>query len=156
MVTKPSWSNPYHVPKYWMIFSLLKLVHLRRTTIWCLHIFPCNTYSHVQQTYLVKGSGTLYVIFGCCWLCTIHAWLVFFESSIPWVTLVWRINVAFSTLVFTMCSTTLFFMNPHFFILAMCMWCLATVVMNLHTNQSIHRPRNPFVSKENQHFNAPW
>ncbi len=29
------------------------------------------------------------------------------------------INVAFSTLVFTMHSTTLFFINPHFFILAM-------------------------------------
>ncbi len=91
----------------------MKLIHVRRTT-WRLHKFSCNAHSHVQQTYLVKGSGNLYVIFGCSWLCTIHAWLVSFKSFIPWVTLPWGINVAFSTLAFTMCSTTLFFINPHF------------------------------------------
>jgi hypothetical protein len=37
-----------------------------------------------------------------------------FKSFIPWVTLAWGINVAFSTFVFTMCSITLFFINPRF------------------------------------------
>ncbi len=44
-----------------------------------------------------------------------------FESSIPWVTWVWRINVAFSMFVFTMHSTTLFLMNLCFFISIVCM-----------------------------------
>ncbi len=43
----------------------------------------------------MKGSGTLYVIFRCCWLHTIHAWLVLLESSISWVMWVWEINVRF-------------------------------------------------------------
>ncbi len=93
----------------------------KKMATWCLHKFPHNAHSHVQQTYLVKGNGTLYVIFWCYWLCTIHAWLILFESSIPWVTLVLGINVAFSTLVFIMRSITLFFMNPCFFIFTMCM-----------------------------------
>jgi hypothetical protein len=97
-----------------MIFSLVRLVHVRKMTTWCLHKFPHNTHSHVLQTYFVKKIQTLYVIFGCCWLCTMHALLVLFKSSIPWVTFVQRINVAFSTLVFTMRSITLIFMNPHF------------------------------------------
>jgi hypothetical protein len=59
----------------------VRSVHVKRTTTWCLHKFPCNAHSHVQQTYLVKRSGTLYVIFRCCWFCTIYAWLVSFESS---------------------------------------------------------------------------
>ncbi len=93
----------------------------KKMATWCLHKFPHNTHSHVQQAYLVKGNGTLYVIFGCCWFHTIHAWLVSFKSSIPWATLMWRINVAFSTLVFAMRSITLFLMNPCFFISTMCM-----------------------------------
>jgi hypothetical protein len=52
----------------------------------------------------------------CCWLCIILTWPILLESSIPWVTRVRGINVAFSTLVFTMHSTTLFLINPHFFI----------------------------------------
>jgi hypothetical protein len=97
-----------------MIFSLMKSIHVKRTTTWCLHKFPCNAHSHVQQTYLVKGSGTLYVILKCCYFCTIYTWLFSFESSIWWVIWVWRINVAFSTLNFIMCSTTLFFISPFF------------------------------------------
>jgi hypothetical protein len=55
-----------------------------------------------------------------------------------------------------MCSITLFLINSHFFISTMYMYCLATIVMNLHTNKSIHRPQSPFISKEDQCFNAPW
>ncbi len=90
----------------------MKLVHVKRMTTWCLHKFPHNAYSHVQQTYLVKGSGTLYVIFGCCWFHTIHAWLVLFESFISWVICVWGINMTFSIFAFTMCFTTFFFYKP--------------------------------------------
>jgi hypothetical protein len=115
MVAKLPRSDPYHVPQYWMIFYLVRSIHVKKMATWCLHKFPRNAHSHVQQTYLVKGSGTLYAIFQCCWLRTIHAWLVSFKSSIPWVTLVWGINVAFSTLVFTMRSTTFFFYEPMFF-----------------------------------------
>ncbi len=103
------------------IYFLVKSVHVRKMATWCLHKFPFNAHSHVQQAYLVKRSGTLYVIFGCCWLCTIHPWPISFKSSIPWVTLVGRINVAFSTLIFTIRSITLFLMNPHFFISVVCM-----------------------------------
>jgi len=132
-----------------MIYILVKLVHVRITT-WCLHKFPCNAHSHVQQTYLVKGSGTLYVIFGCCWLHTIHAWLVSFESSIPWVTWVWRINVAFSMFTFTMRSTTLFFINPSFFIST----CACSVLQLLlwistPTNQSANLEAPLFPKKTN-------
>jgi len=35
-------------------------------------------------------------------------------------------------------------------------YCLATIVVSLHTNQLTHWPRSPFVSKEDQCFNAPW
>jgi len=63
-------SIPYLI--YWMIFFLVRLLHVRITTTWCLHKFPCNVHSHVQQAYLVKGNGTSYVIFGCCWLRAIH------------------------------------------------------------------------------------
>ncbi len=92
MATKPQQSYPYHVPQYWMIFSLVKLVHVWKMATWCLHKFPCNAHSQVQQAYLVKGNGTSYVIFGCCWLRTIHAWPISFESFIPLVTLVWGIK----------------------------------------------------------------
>jgi hypothetical protein len=115
MVAKPPWSYPYHVPQYWMVYFLVRLVHVKRTTTWCLHKFPHNAHSHVQQEYLVKGNGTLYVIFECCWLHTIHAWPISFKSFITRVTWVWGINVAFSTLTFTMCSTTLFLINSCFF-----------------------------------------
>jgi hypothetical protein len=69
--------------------------------------------------------------------------------------LVWRINVAFSMLVFTMRSTTLFLMNPHFFILVMCMWCLVTVVVSLHTNQLIHWPWSLFCFQIELMFQCP-
>ncbi len=59
MVAKPPWLDPYHVAQYWIIFPLVKLIHVRRITTWCLHKFPCNTYSNVQQKYLVKGKKTL-------------------------------------------------------------------------------------------------
>jgi hypothetical protein len=36
MVTKPPWLDPYHVPQYWMIFSLLKSIHVRR---WQLGVY---------------------------------------------------------------------------------------------------------------------
>jgi hypothetical protein len=121
VATKPPWSDPYHVPQYWMIFFLMRLIHVRRMATWCLHKFPCNAHSHVQQTYLVKGNGTLYIIFRCCLFCTIHAWPISFESSISWVIWVWRINVGFSMLIFTICFTTLFLINQCFFILTMCM-----------------------------------
>jgi hypothetical protein len=107
---------------------------------WCLHKFPCNAHSYVQQACLVKGSGTLYVVLRCCWLCTIHAWLVSFESYLPWVIWVSGINVAFSKLIFTMCSTALFFINPHFFILVVyvmsCNYCC----------EFPHQPINPPIS----------
>ncbi len=48
-----------------------------------------------------------------------------------------RDQCAFSMFIFTMCSTILFFMNLHFFISVVCMWCLTTVVVSLHINQSI-------------------
>ncbi len=122
MATKPPWLDPYHVPQYWMIFLKMKLVHVRRMTTWCLHKFPCNAHSHVQQAYLVKASGTLYVIFECYWFHTIHTWTVLFESFISWVIWMWGINVTFSMFIFTMCSTTLFFINLH-------VWCVTQFTM---------------------------
>jgi hypothetical protein len=54
MVAKPPRLDPYHVPQYWMIYFLMKSIHVRRMATWCLHKFPCNTHSHVQQAYLER------------------------------------------------------------------------------------------------------
>jgi hypothetical protein len=38
---------------------LVRSVHVRKMATWCLHKFPQNTHSHVQQKYLVRGSETV-------------------------------------------------------------------------------------------------
>jgi hypothetical protein len=97
--------DPYHVPQYWIIFFLMRSIHVRRTT-WCLYKFPCNTHSHVQQTYLVKGNvchiWMLLALYHSCMASFV--WIIYFIGV--WVTWVWGINVAFLTFAFTMCSKT--------------------------------------------------
>jgi hypothetical protein len=154
MVAKPSRSYPYHVPQYWMIYFLMKLIHVETTTTWCLHKFPRNAHSHVQQAYLVKGNGTLYVILKCYWLRTIHAWLIFFKSSIPWVT--WDqcglLNAHFHNVFHNF-----IFYKPTFLHFSRVLVMFYNHCCEfLDINQLIYQPWSPFVSKENQHFNAPW
>jgi hypothetical protein len=98
----------------------MRSIHVRRTT-WCLYKFPCNTHSHVQQTCLVKGNvchiWMLLALYHPCMASFVR--IIYFIGD--WVTWVWVINVAFLTFAFTMCSTTLFFINLCLFISAMCM-----------------------------------
>jgi hypothetical protein len=121
MATKLPQLYPYHVSQYWMIFYLVWSIHVKKknnlmfTQVSTQHPFICATNT------LGERNWDLYVIFEWCWLHTIHAWPTSFESSIPRLTWVWKINVAFSMLTFTMCSITLFLINLCFFILTIYM-----------------------------------
>jgi hypothetical protein len=93
MVTKPWWSIIIND------ILLVTLMTMRIIKIWCLQRFPPKAHSHVQSKYSInehlRSKDHLFLKKG-------------------WDTCVNGINVSFSALVLTICSTTFFFMNLFF------------------------------------------
>ncbi len=92
-------------------------VSQNKIVIWCLHKFAHNAHSHVQLTYSLNGCLTSYMWLGVPWLITVQTPP---ESNDNHFTLAFKINKAFSTLAFVMCSKTLLFINQCFFISDVC------------------------------------
>ncbi len=126
-------------------------VHVKMTTIWCLHMFFRNAHSHVQQNISVNGNFTTSITLGRCSLYTHQAPSL---SRVGWYTHVSGIRVAFSTLHVIMPSITLFLMKPLFSLLMCACSGVRWLFFNRHTNQSILCPLRPFVSRANQRLNA--
>jgi hypothetical protein len=106
---------------WWYISLLVRSVHAKRITIWCLQKFPCNTLLHVQNAYSMKGKFRMYMTLRWVWLLTFQTLTLSSLSKVGRMTSVCAINLVLYTFVVTSRWMTLFLMNSHFFIFAWCM-----------------------------------
>jgi len=123
------------------------------TTIWCLHKFPHNAHSHVQQAYWVNEYLTWYVALIRCWLYTTQASPF---SKVGWATWVNGFKVVFPQF-FSYLPPNICYLWTLFFVIS-----IVCVMVSNSNGEPPHQLINSAPTsktlcvKRNQCFRASW